>query len=90
MNTRKDISKRNVIRKFKKKVWEQSEELIGHPSDIWRRDEHGNVINWQEYGNTSDIYGWKIIYVNPIESGGTHTIENMRAVHIETKEQDLK
>lgn len=44
----------------RKKIWSKASAVTGHPPDIWRRDNSGNVINWQEYLNRQSKYGWEI------------------------------
>lgn len=76
----KDLGKYTTA--IKRKVWDKAMPIQGHPADIWRRDKDGNVIHWQEYGNTDAKYGWKIINTQP-HSDEPADIEYLHAVHIE-------
>ncbi len=68
--------------KVKKMVWQKAPELIGHPPEIWRKDENSKPMNWDEYLNPKCNNGWKITYIKPLEEGGTDDISNLRAVNL--------
>lgn len=76
-----DINGNKFSTAVKKRVWGKASFIDGHPEDIWRRDEFGNVMNWQEFGNHNCERGWEIDHINPVSNGGTDNIHNLRPVN---------
>lgn len=55
-----------------------------HP-DFWRRDDHGNLIKFDEYGNRDSPYGWEYDHFpTPKAFGGADHIGNLRPLHCRT------
>lgn len=65
---------------IRKKVWAKARSIQGHPDDIWRRDNHGNVMNWQDYGKTGTPYGWKILSTHADGIAGDDA-EHLHPIH---------
>lgn len=65
---------------LRKKVWAKAAAIQGHPPDIWRRDGHGNVMNWQDFGDTESVYGWKILSKRNNNEASSDT-EHLHAFH---------
>jgi hypothetical protein len=49
---------------------------------VWRYDDLGNPIKYDEYGNRSSPYGWEYDH-HPVAAalGGTDDISNLRPLH---------
>lgn len=63
-------------------AWEKAHKMRGENPDMWRKDDHGNIIRKASYGTRGE-YGWEIDHKNPIAKGGTEHLRNIRALHHE-------
>lgn len=63
--------------------WEQCATIRGENPDVFRRDEHGNVIRYASYG-THGEYGWHVDHRKPVAKGGSDHKRNLRALHWES------
>ncbi len=50
----------------------------------FRVDDYGNIIRWEDYGNTNSEYGWEIDHIHPSALGGSDRYANLRALHFRT------
>ncbi|UKK83834.1 HNH endonuclease [Sphingopyxis sp. BSN-002] len=44
-------------------------------------DDFGNVIRWENYGQTDSEYGWEVDHIQPSALGGQNHFGNLRALH---------
>ena len=65
-------------------VWLKAIIVTGYDPNIWRKDQFGNWIRRNEYGNRNSIYGWEIDHVRPVSMGGTDHLSNLRPLHWKT------
>lgn len=61
-------------------AWENAHKMHGKDPDLWRKDDHGNVIFKRSYGTRGE-YGWEIDHKNPKAKGGSDHRRNLRALH---------
>ena len=58
-------------------VWQKGLVIPGEDPDEWRRDEAGNQIRLQDYGNTDSNFGWERHHVVPTAKGGSDHVSNL-------------
>ena len=46
-------------------VWTKGSIVPGEDPTMWRRDHHGNLIRFDDYGNRDSVYGWEIDHITP-------------------------
>ena len=39
-------------------VWQEGKPIEGYDADTWRHDRCGQVMKYQDYGNTTSKHGW--------------------------------
>jgi hypothetical protein len=61
-------------------VWKKGGKITGKDSEIWRIDQFGNNISYEEYGKTTK-YGWDIDHTIPKAKGGSDELCNLLPVH---------
>lgn len=59
-------------------VWEKAYTIPGLESTIWRQDQYGSIINYNQYGNRQSPYGWEIDHITPKSKGGSDLLFNLR------------
>ena len=59
-------------------VWLKGIRIPDFDSNQWRRDDLGNAIRHDDYGNRNSEYGWEIDHIVPVSRGGSDVIENLR------------
>ena len=60
-------------------VWEKAHKIdLGHELAGLRRDDWGNLIHRDAYGDRSSPYGWEMDHIIPLSLGGAETLENVR------------
>lgn len=63
----------------RKQVWEKAHKIdLGHELAGYRRDDFGNLIRWEAYGDRTSPYGWEIDHIIPSSLGGAETLDNLR------------
>lgn len=72
----------------KEVAWENAHEIRGKNSELYRKDDYGNVIYKPSYGKQSDM-GWKIDHKHPKSKGGTDNSRNLQAVQWEENRKKL-
>jgi len=65
------------------KVWEKGRIVAGNNPTEWRKDQCGAWIGRQFYGDRNSQYGWEIDHINPVDSGGTDSLSNLRPLQWE-------
>ena len=66
----------------KEVAWENAHKIRGKNSELYRKDDYGNVIYKPSYGKQSDM-GWEIDHKHPKSKGGTDSSRNLQAVQWE-------
>jgi len=63
-------------------VWNKGKPIFQNDPSIWRRDDHGNMIRYSDYGDRNSKYGWEIDhYPLPAALGGSDDLANLRPLH---------
>lgn len=63
-------------------VWQKGQPIKGYDASVWRHDDNGNVIRFDEYGNRLSEYGWEFDhYPTPASLGGSDAVSNLRPLH---------
>lgn len=65
----------------KRKVWEKGHPIQGYDPRVWRRDDFGDAIRYEDYGDRDCAYGWEIDHIRPTALGGYDAITNLRPLH---------
>jgi len=66
---------------IKSEVWNKGKTIPNYPSDTWRVDRCGNVIQFEEYGNRDSKFGWEIDHIVPVSKGGSDDLINLQPLH---------
>ncbi len=59
-------------------VWLKATPAPGWAS--FRKDARGAIIHRRMYG-VPDKWGWRIVHIEPLESGGSNSLDNLQALH---------
>lgn len=62
------------------KAWDKAKSVPGKNPDVWRKDNHNNLIRKQSYG-TKGEYGWELDHKNPTSKGGSDKPQNIQPLH---------
>ena len=60
------------------RIWSKGHIVPGSEPDEWRRDDHGNLIRWSDYGDRRSRFGWEYDHIVPRALGGWDRIDNQR------------
>jgi hypothetical protein len=63
-------------------IWQKAHPIPGLDPSVWRRDDQGNTIRYQDYGDRKSQYGWEADH-HPLPRcfGGTDETANLRPLH---------
>jgi len=64
-------------------VWAKGNIIFGQDSNNIRRDDMGNVIHHDDYGNRKSAYGWEIDHIVPVSQKGSDDLSNLRPLQWE-------
>ncbi len=62
-------------------VWQKGKVVSGYDSNMWRQDDCGAWINYEEYGNRDSENGWEIDHITSQDHGGSDAPSNLRPLH---------
>jgi hypothetical protein len=65
-------------------VWEKGHAVAGEDASVWRRDDAGNLIRFDQYGDRDALWGWEIDHVTPQRLGGSDSLANLRPLRCAT------
>lgn len=65
-------------------IWTKGHIVPGLDPNEWRKDDFGNLIRYQDYGNRSSAYGWEIDHIVAAARGGHDGISNLRPLRCQT------
>ncbi len=69
----------------RRKVWNKARPLKKngrkYDDSIWRIDVFGQVIRYDDYGDTGSTYGWMTGHVKGLGQGGEDSPDNLQALH---------
>jgi len=66
----------------KRIVWAKGHPIPRADRAVWRTDDHGNILNWFDYGDRNSPYGWEMDhYPIPKSLGGSNAVGNLRPLH---------
>ncbi len=72
-----------VRERRKRLVWDKGIRVRNLNPNEWRRDAHGNLICFADYGNRNSDHGWEIDHITPRLLGGSDDIDNLRPLQWE-------
>jgi hypothetical protein len=62
-------------------VWNKGRVIPGYSPDVWRHDDFGAVLRYENYGDRNSEFGWEIDHMAPSAFGGTDDLANLRPLH---------
>lgn len=65
----------------KQHIWNKAEKIPNHNENVWRKDNCGSQISWNEFGNRKSPLGWEIDHINPVANGGEDDLSNLQALN---------
>ena len=70
----------NWTEEEKRKIWNKGFVVPGYDSEKIRKDQCGAFIEWDKYGDRSDInnMGWEIDHIKPVSKNGPDIVSNAR------------
>ena len=66
--------------KQKSAAWNKAKIVGGNDENVWRKDDCGAWIRWDQHGSRNSQYGWEVDHITSIDHGGTDADSNLRAL----------
>ena len=66
---------------IKDAVWQKGRQIPGYSYLVWRWDDFGRVMRYQDYGNRSSQWGWEIDHITPLSQSGSNDLSNFRPLN---------
>lgn len=60
-------------------VWQKAKPIRGKDPTKYRKDPYNNVLNYDSYGEDSEM-GWEIDHIKPASRGGSDATVNLQAL----------
>lgn len=67
-------------RSVREAVWKKGQINPDYSPHVLRWDSHGRIMMWSKYGRTDSRFGWTIVAQDPLEEGGSDTLDNLYPV----------
>ena len=64
-------------------VWKKGFVIPGVTPHVFRRDNYGYLMRYEDYGNINSEYGWEIDHICPVARGGTDALGNLQPLYWE-------
>ena len=65
-------------------IWKKGEIVSERKPSEWRRDDFGNHIRFDDYGDRDSVFGWEVDHIVPLADGGTNKPSNLRPLQWES------
>ena len=70
-----------VNRAYRLAVWSKGWVVPGYDPAVWRRDQFGRFMKFDEYGLRPREHAWEIDHIIRERDGGSHHISNLRPLN---------
>lgn len=62
-------------------TWQEGRPVPGYDPAVWRYDDFGNIMRFEDYGKRNTAYGWERDHRLPTAFGGLSVQANYRPLH---------